>query len=443
MFYWALFNIKPSERFKLENIQLLAVAPTFAIKKFGFNKLFSDFINSMNKFRQNNFHFDLTGQAYSVSLKLGYHTGDTPASGFIGGFKEGAMAHRFCRICEITELKINICFYESQVNIRKIDEHKERFNLIKDLKDLSITYGITEESILMKIDNFDVCKCLFLDTMHILYEGVCHKELKLLLNFLVKEENLLNLNDLNYYIQLFEYSYLDKKDLPNVIKTKEIDMTENVKFNQKAAQMAKLLLNLPFILGKLEKITQTDNWKNFICLTHIINISSAYQFDLNSIENLKNLIIIYLQKFRILYNENLTPKMHLLIHFPNQILQFGPLIQHSCMRFEQRHSITKRIQYKNFINIYKTIADTNQILMLCNSNRNNLQNEYKIKEFISNKSNPLLVQLNSHELTFLSYLKKDGFKYQIGCFIILDKTINTLSSFGHLNNIIMKEKKIF
>jgi hypothetical protein len=85
------------------------------------------------------------------------------------------MAHRFCRICEITELKINICFNESQVNIRKIDEHKECLNLIKDLKDLSITYGINEESILMKIDNFDVCKCLLLDTMHILYEGVCHR----------------------------------------------------------------------------------------------------------------------------------------------------------------------------------------------------------------------------------------------------------------------------
>ncbi|CAG2215377.1 unnamed protein product [Mytilus edulis] len=49
IFYWSLLNISPEFRFKVQTVQLIGVAKTSYIKKFGSNVILSDFVDGMKK----------------------------------------------------------------------------------------------------------------------------------------------------------------------------------------------------------------------------------------------------------------------------------------------------------------------------------------------------------------------------------------------------------
>ena len=49
IFYWSLLNISPEFRYKIQATQLLAVAKTSHLKKFGIDTVLSDFAESVRK----------------------------------------------------------------------------------------------------------------------------------------------------------------------------------------------------------------------------------------------------------------------------------------------------------------------------------------------------------------------------------------------------------
>ncbi len=52
---------------------------------------------------------------------------------------------------------------------------------------LSKKFGINYESYLLKLNFFDVCKCLLQEQMHVIYEGIGHDELGSLFNYIIKK----------------------------------------------------------------------------------------------------------------------------------------------------------------------------------------------------------------------------------------------------------------
>jgi len=47
-------------------------------------------------------------------------------------------------------------------------------------------YGIKNKSILLYLNEFDICQCLLHDPMYVIVEGICINELKYLLIYLTK-----------------------------------------------------------------------------------------------------------------------------------------------------------------------------------------------------------------------------------------------------------------
>uniref|UniRef100_A0A8C1MVV7 Uncharacterized protein n=1 Tax=Cyprinus carpio TaxID=7962 RepID=A0A8C1MVV7_CYPCA len=60
----------------------------------------------------------------------------------------------------------------------------------------------------------------------------------------------------------------------------------------------------------------------------------------------------------------LKPKHHYLLHYPDLILKFGPLIRLWTLRFESKHSYFKECARKlhNFLHLSKTLAERHQLL---------------------------------------------------------------------------------
>ena len=101
---------------------------------------------------------------------------------------------KYCRVCEITSQKnmLNYVVVESEINIHKVRLEKMKKLNSDELKVSSKKYGINFPSLLLDIDHFNICKCLLQDPMHVLYEGICHLELRCLLNSVIFQTNLIS-----------------------------------------------------------------------------------------------------------------------------------------------------------------------------------------------------------------------------------------------------------
>ena len=84
--------------------------------------------------------------------------------------------------------------------------------------------------------------------MHILFEGICHDELKCLIEYLIKIKKVFNFDQLNERIKSFDYFKSDKTDIPNEISDVNINTGT---FTQTSGQMKTLFHNLPLMIGNL------------------------------------------------------------------------------------------------------------------------------------------------------------------------------------------------
>lgn len=78
---------------------------------------------------------------------------------------------------------------------------------------------------------------------------------------------------------------------------------------------------LPIMVGDL--VPEDDNhWQCYIDLLRIMSIVTAVEVTENSINILTMLIECYLSTFNALFPDSITPKMHYLLHLPDQIKKY-------------------------------------------------------------------------------------------------------------------------
>ena len=265
---------------------------------------------------------------------------DTPAAHMLGVFKEGvAFAEKPCRRCDIGRSELSEVHVAQENLLQNETEHRDRWDMMSEItnearKYWSKQYGITSKSILLDVPGFQVTKCILQDPMHVLLEGVLKHEFQCLLRTLIKKHKGL-LKRLNAHIQQFEYSVHEKRDKPQVVDAKQLEIGATL--SQSAAEMKTLVCVLPFLMEDL--ISEDDeHWLNFVRLLHITHLSLSPIASSSTVITLKCLIAVHSQEFLRLYpGESFPPKMHYMLHFPQQIEHFGPLRSHWCFRFEAKN----------------------------------------------------------------------------------------------------------
>jgi len=129
----------------------------------------------------------------------------------------------------------------------------------------------------------------------------------------------------------------------------------------KAVQYLALLRYMPLAIGRRAS-HDNEHWKFLLHLSHLVDLLLAPRFTRGMVMYLKDVIEDHLSKFSSLYsskwNVKLRPKHHLLVHLPSVILQSGPLVGMSCMKYEMKNSFIKRCAHtvSNFTNICSTLA---------------------------------------------------------------------------------------
>jgi len=121
------------------------------------------------------------------------------------------------------------------------------------------------------------------------------------------------------------------------------------------------------MIGHLISDNDADIWKLYQIVRQIIDILTAPFISITILPLLKDLLKQHHSLYLNLFNKNLTPKMHINIHYPDIISEIGPLEPLSCIRMEAKHREGKQIAHSsaNRINLPYSIAKRHQLKLCC------------------------------------------------------------------------------
>lgn len=459
MFYWTLANIDPKLRTSQNSIFLLAIVKAKLIKKFGLEKLLKPFIDDIKILRTRGISVTVDGEELLFKGSLLFCAGDTPASAFLGGFKESVSSIRLCRTCLVRKEEWKSNFMDDFTH-RSAESHREHVEAVTDQTASNVVssfwkrrYGVNSKSALFEI--MDVTKCLPQDAMHLFPEGVTEVTTRAILWYFIVDKELLTVEELNEKIENFDFHHF-KNNKPGVILRDHI--RRDSKLKQSASQTLALAHCLPFLLNEWiieENIEHLEHILLYVSMLQIVNVCFSYEIHLNTTYVLARMIKTFNLKFKRLFPEWLVPKFHFVTHLPENIRMFGPARQQWCFGFEREHGYFKQLVpvVRSFKNMSLTLCYRHQA-RLCSQlatfrGRESKKFLYQGDEITLGQR--VLLRNLPHMRLLLDFVPQDeietftvsrcvrvkshGTKYKEGSVILLECDENSLPIFGVIKEI--------
>ena len=169
---------------------------------------------------------------------------------------------------------------------------------------------------------------------------------------------------INSRLMEFQYKYSQFKDKPEPINPESLTDKPGKHIAKDAAKMWMLLGVLPLVLYDI--IDERDKpFEVFELLMKISSLLLAPVISCESVSLLQRMTAQFLTDFKDVFNKQMTPKMHYLVHCSRLILLCGPLVRPWNMRFEAKHKDFKRIaKNSSFKNITLSLAKSEQRSMM-------------------------------------------------------------------------------
>ena len=358
--YLTLADLMPHSRSSIDHMQLVMLIREQDFKKFGQDICFRCLINDLITLETDGIPLSLRGTEEMVKGTLVVITGDNLGSHSIGGFTENfSRSHHFCRFCRIDRTTFN----ENPCAVGAIRTPESYDNVVEDLGDEpnTLIIGVKFSSLFNQLKYFHVAQpglppCL----AHDLFEGVVSKDMALYINHFIKREKVLTYSQLNRLIGLLKYLGSDADNKPAEVPC------DGEKLGGHAVQNWCLLKLIPILLkDRIEDPANNSVWKLVLSLREIVMYICAPSITTDQVAELQSLIEDYmLERVAMFPEQKLRPKHHYLLHYPQLIIQLGPMIRLWTMRFESKHTFFKECarKLKNFKHLTLTLAGRHQLL---------------------------------------------------------------------------------
>lgn len=356
--YFVIGNINPKLRSKLHVIQLVWLCKTDHVKKYGFPTLCEELLKDLLKLEQEGLTINRNDCQYDFKGTVSMIVADNLASHSIGGFTESFTANRICRFCMCTYRNLKETSLKTNFLYRTKEIYNQHLEMVQKDESLIPVYGIKKECPFNRLSFFHSIDGLPSDPMHDLLEGACPLVWGKVLTHFVHTDKI-NFRTFNQKLALFNYKGSDKAKKPTPLTWQ----SGNVVLKQTASQMSCLMRVSLYILG--EVIPERDKyWQLLLYLAEVCDLVFAPLHNNQSVSYLHGLVKDFVELYLELFDGGLTPKMHYLIHYAQQISNFGPLTTCSSIRFESKHSYFKTIARKtsNMKNLALTLAQRHQLL---------------------------------------------------------------------------------
>jgi len=301
-------------------------------KEVGNKNIFKELISEINFLQTNGVNIEIQNKNYTIHFYLALILGDNLGIHSILGFSESFMARYPCRFCKCSKVECNNLVTQENSKLRNRENYSE--DLITD--NLTLT-GIKEACVWNAVNDFHATINYSVDIMHDVLEGVCLYDIAgILFEFIIhlKYFSLVTLND---RIKYFNYGPIDTQNKPQPITN---DFLKEKKLKMSASEMLCFSRHFGVMIGDLVP-NNSELWQLYILLKKIIDIVISKSIQTECIFLLKTLITEHNQLYIKIFQTNLKPKHHHLIHYPYIMEKVGPLAHLWSMRYESKHRESK------------------------------------------------------------------------------------------------------
>ena len=211
-------------------------------------------------------------------------------------------AHQKCRSCFCDAELMQQHFRDEHFSKRSLRQHNYHCDILESAatpesqKDLEVTYGIVERSLISKLSEFDITTQLPQDIMHVLLEGSVQYEVRYILQHYI-DTGVIKLVQLNSSFEKMYLGYPDERNRPPPLKNAVFNGQEKYKLKQTAKQARIYIKHLPFCLNPF---VQCDNlhFQLLLQLISIVCICFSPVISMDTIAELKNTIEMHLSLFK-------------------------------------------------------------------------------------------------------------------------------------------------
>lgn len=359
--------------------------------------------------------------AVTVHFVVAAPVGDNLALNMVLGYNMTFIIDFFCRFC--------ICTKEETEELTRELHEKLRINAGV----LGETLGIKRECPFSKeLNSFNILYCMSTDIVHDFHEGKIKLEMSNLINTFL-DKGYFDLEYLNNAMKNFnQYSRFEKKNKCSKIKRGHLN---NNILKMSASEVALFMKYFPIFVK--EHIPSNDIfWAFFKLLYKLFNFVCQSSFTKEDLSTLANIIAEHHEMFinlKLGTKKNpgkLTPKHHIITHYPLSIRMLGPPKTFWVMRLEALHKKLK--QYANVIssrrNILKSLSDKVQLnnsQLFFNNTKEIKVTKSKYFEYIilknfkiENDYGTFPIEYSLPSYTFLSI---ENIKFEINDIVIIKK----------------------
>ena len=336
-FYFTLGNFPRQERSCLKTINLLALCAGELIKKYGYANILKPALDDLKKLETHGVKIITNEDTINDHGTLLYGTvsmliGDNLGQHGIGGFPESfSLVKRPCRYCMVDNVDLCNHYDDTLIEKRTPSLHNSHLDLVDANPKFKTVYGIKDRCVFNELLFFHNIDQQPFDVSHDLYEGYAVDVITSVTKYFIHSK-FFTLNDYNHIIKTFCYAEIDKSDKPQTIKHPKSWELFKVKHN--VGEMSTLIRLYPIMFGHL--IPEEDEvYQILIQFIHVVELLCAPSFLPGEVDYLRTEIAEMLEGFlTTLPDVHMKPKGHFLTHYPTQILQLGPPLDHNTIRFE-------------------------------------------------------------------------------------------------------------
>lgn len=435
--YISFSCIPPEYASLLENIFLTQLFFTSDKEFYGNKKVFSNLISDLKSLEDEGIEIVINNEIKKVYFPLILIVGDNLGLNSVLGFSESFSAEYFCRFCitprNLTKVETNSLNFIS----RTPTNYKVHCS--------ELTYGVKEMCIWNELKNFHVVKNVYCDLMHDIFEGVLRYDMAFVIDDLIKKKYF-DLGRLNNRIKFLKFSKADLGNPPPIIKAEHLKKKYIV---MSASEMLSFSIYFGILVGDLVPETESS-WTFYLKIREMTELMLSRSFTIDRISYLKTIIEEHHSLFCELFNESLKPKYHLILHYPEIILNVGPLRNIWCMKFEAyhkllKHTIATTTSHKNILLTISTkdsLRFSHRIL-----SRKGFEKRFDFRAVDTNlgdlKDLYSLSEKFSDDAFCVSWIIINDYFYTGEFLIDISKDDGIMPEFGQIKYIILDNKNVF
>lgn len=429
--YFRITNLPQQYSSRLNNIYLICLCNTedLKTKQTDFNDIWRLIVQDVSHLEQ--FGIDLKNNL-NIKGTVSYLGFDNLGANVSLGFSEGFNSFYYCRICESDKEECKHLTKDIADKYRNKEKYEKQLNVISSLVKVKyrLTTGVKRYCVLNDLKYFNIFENPSVDIMHDINEGVIPFLLKNLFQYLISNK-VVSEDQIIKLIQSFDYGFLNQRNVPSILCIDKHNLGQN------ATQVKCLFLNIPFIFIDFKDHQKVKNvWPCVESLLKICEIIYSSKITEDDLILLENSVSFHLESIQKVFQVDLIPKHHFMVHYATVIRLMGPIVHMNMSRFESKHKCFKDMVHEtyNFKNITRTLAVKHQQKMVGNKNtyKDEMQTGKKIpleNVDVINYENLLSPFLNDNKkILQTKWLKWNGYDYRKGLIIIFNHTLYEIAN---------------